>query len=125
MSENESLKDIFIQSVQAVANVAPNPFLAIRTNVISEILECIEGNPQAVYAATKLRGLFAEKKWILNSEVLQSVIQTIGEVQFWMMSEKLDISIERIPETDKKTPDFCHKGNEVEVRCEVKNVLGY
>lgn len=120
MSKNESLNDIFFQSIQAVANVAPNPFLVLRKNSISDVLVFIGSNPKASYAERKLRELFSDKNWILDLEVFESVIQTIGEVQFWMMAEELGIEIERIPEADAKTPDFRLASDEMEVRFEVK-----
>jgi len=100
------LEELLLDSVQSVAGVSPSAFLAVRYPSLIKVMQFAEQTPQAAYAATKFRAIFARQNWILDSTSLESFFQLAGEVQFWMLAAHRGLALERIPETDFPTADF-------------------
>ncbi len=121
-SNVENLGAIFVRSLQNVSDVAPSALLTLRAASIREVLTCIEKETTAAYAERRLRQIFADPNWVLDPRMLESVTQLVGEVQFWMMARELGVDIERVPESDDKTPDFCLVSGSKNVRFEVKTL---
>lgn len=114
----KSLKELFLESVQAVSGVAPSMFLTVNYSSLVKVVEFIEGAGAASYAEQALRKLFARQNWILDAQALEAFFQLMGEVQFWMLAVDRGIQLTRIPETNISTPDF--QIQEASVQFEVK-----
>jgi hypothetical protein len=102
----KKLEELLLDSVQAVTGVAPSVFLSVRYQSLVKVMQFIEQSPEASYADEALRKLFAVSNWVLDAQYLEAFFQLVGEVQFWMLAKKRGLALDRVPETDKPTPDF-------------------
>ena len=101
-----SLADTFLTHWHGQIRVAPNLLLGVHVSRIQEVLRFIEQEPQASKAKTEIERIFKTPNWLLVPILFQEFVQTVGEVQFWIMAEKRGVRLQRIPEQSGKTPDF-------------------
>lgn len=102
----KKLEELMLEGIQSAAGVSQNPFLMIRFQSLNQVMRFVERTPDASYADSELRALFAVTNWALNAQHVEKFFQLTGELQFWLLAENNNIKLERIPETAVKTPDF-------------------
>jgi hypothetical protein len=102
----KKLEELLLDSGQAVSGVSPSFFLSVRYQWLVKVMQFIEQTPEAAYADQALRKLFAIQNWVLDAQALEAFFQLAGEVQFWMLAKDRNVDLDRVPETDRPTPDF-------------------
>jgi hypothetical protein len=118
-----SLEKILNESVQSINEIAPNLFIAIRSQSMVKILHFIEQTPEANYADRELRKILSKSCWATNPQKLEEFFQLIGEVQFWMLADEKGVKLARIPKASHKTPDFqFFNSGSVSLQFEVKTL---
>ena len=117
-----TLASSFEKHVQGLAGVAPNTLVSLRSKSIAEALRFVESRSDATKLTQKLRRLFEEKDWLLDSIKLQQFVQLVGELQFWSFAEANGVELVHLGEGDEKTPDFALKEHAHSLRFEVKTL---
>lgn len=118
-----SLADTFLTHWHGQVRVAPNLLLGVHVSRIQKVLEFIDREPQASKAKSEIERIFKTQNWLLEPLLFQEFVQTVGEVQFWMMATERGVRLQRIPEQSGKTPDFRLEGVSGSAPCfEVKTL---
>ncbi|ATE70795.1 hypothetical protein CNO08_05100 [Lysobacter capsici] len=90
---------------------------------IQSVLAFIENEPAAGKLCRDIDRIFRVSNWLLDPVCLQKFIQLVGEAEFWMLVKERGVELERIIESDEKSPDFKLKSDAaVAPRFEVKTL---
>ena len=101
-----NLSDTFLTHWHGQVSVAPNLLLAAHVSRIQKVLKFIDQETEASKAKADIERIFRTPNWLLVPILFQEFVQTVGEVQFWMMAAERGVRLVRIPEQSAKTPDF-------------------
>lgn len=102
----KTLRELYLDCVQAIDNIAPDFFIATLSQSIEKVFQFVEKTPGAVYGDVTFRKIFAKEGWLTDSQTLQEFFQLVGEIQFWMLADERGVKLARIAEEAHPTPDF-------------------
>lgn len=117
-----SLHNNYISALQEAKGTAPNHYLHFLSEAVKSIESASVNYPVLLDYVKKLHQIIDRPNFALNANHTNEFAQLLGEAQFFLLCAERSISINRIPETTHKTPDFHYKIDHIDIFFEVKTL---
>lgn len=117
-----TLADKFVKALSEGGTVAPNDYLTPLFNAVKSVDQASQNNAELAKYVVKLREIVERPDFALRGNDTNDFVQLLGEAHFQQLCLEKGLTLQRIPEGPKKTPDFkCHT-NGIDVHFEVKTL---
>lgn len=114
------LYELFCASRASCSRITSNIYLDLVSGAVKQLNDTRHSDQTTKQYYAKLKRLLLSPNFAIDHKLTAKFAQTLGEAQFYSMCLDRDVRLERIPEKNKKTPDFRINYPDVAVHFEVK-----
>lgn len=109
----QELKNQFIKALQEANSIASNSYLTFLKDAVEQVENASSNDQLLAGYVEQLLEIAKSNNFSIDPDKTNEFSQILGEAHFYLLCKNKGVSLERVPEGTKKTPDFKLKDNEV------------
>ncbi len=109
----QELKNQFIKALQDANSIASNNYLTFLQDAIEQVENASSSDQLLSEYVKQLLDIAKLKNFSLDPNKTNEFAQLLGEAHFYLLCKNKGVSLERVKEGAKKTPDFKLKDNDI------------
>jgi hypothetical protein len=114
------LTEKFTAALASARDVSSNPYLFFLLEAVRAVDALADSDMVVKGYVESLLALLKEPNLALDPKLTNDFSQKLGEAHFYRMCLGRGVRLERVSETDTRTPDFRHRGDGLDLFFEVK-----